>query len=109
MGLAPFLALAFQRDTFGTGIIDPDAELFPGIGTILIFPEAPILIIIEIQTADAVHAVFPGMAVRRNQMSDPVFQHRYLRISDLVFQLMAIFHIITFLFFVYESHTLEQN
>ena len=84
MGLTPFLAFAFQGNPIGRTVVDPDPELLSGVRSIFVFIKAPVLDIIEIQTADAVAALRARVAVQRDQTGDPILQHPHLRICDLI-------------------------
>ena len=96
MGLAPLLAFAFQADLFRRTVVNPDPEFLPGIRSVFIFFQTPVIIIVKIQAADTIGSGLRHMTVQRQQMGNPVPQQLNLAICYLVFQFMAVFSLCAF-------------
>ena len=89
--LSSFFLFQFQRYPLRTSIVNPDTEFLPRIRSRGILHKAPVIIIIEVQTPDAVHSGILHVTVQRNQMLQPAFYQHPIGLGNYIFQFMTIF------------------
>ena len=84
------LELLFQRDKGKILVIVADAEFFPALHAVDLFPQGLVPVIVKVDAADGVAPVRAGVRVLLHNGLQPLPERKVVGRADLIFQLMPV-------------------
>ena len=84
------LELLFQRDKGKILVIVADAEFFPALHTVDLFPQGLVPVIVKVDAADGVAPVRAGVQILLHNGLQPLPERKVVGRADLIFQFMPV-------------------
>ena len=85
VGHAPELGLALQTDAAVGAVVDPQPVLGPGVGAVLVFQQAAVREVVEVDASDGVAPLRSRMGIRLQQTFQPRLLHPELAVVAEIF------------------------